>query len=54
MTRVKKDGKFLNCFIKREILEQLATYSDDTGIPKTTVVEKALKKYLDEVMKKAE
>ena len=50
MTRVKKDGKFLNCFIKREILEHLTAYSDETGIPKTFVVEKALQEYLDKVI----
>ena len=51
MARVKKDGQFFNCYLRKDILERLTVYSDDTGIPKTIVVEKALQKYLDTVMK---
>lgn len=51
MAQAKKDGKFFNCYIRKDILERLSAYSDDTGIPKTRVVEKALQKYLDAVMK---
>jgi len=54
MARAKKDGQFLNCYIRKEIFDKLALYSDDTGIPKTVVVEKALQKYLDTVMKSEE
>ena len=50
MARAKKDGQFLNCYIRKEIFDKLALYSDDTGIPKTRVVEKALEKYLSDVM----
>lgn len=46
MPRAKKDGKFLNCYVDREILEKLERYCDETGIPKTSVVEKALGQYL--------
>ncbi len=46
MPRAKKDGKFLNCYIDREILEKLEQYCGETGIPKTSVVEKALGQYL--------
>ncbi len=53
MARVKKDGQFFNCYLRKDILERLTVYSDDTGIPKTIVVEKALQKYLDTVMKSA-
>jgi len=51
MAQIKKDGKFFNCYIRKDILERLSAYSDDTGIPKTRVVEKALQKYLDAIMK---
>ena len=51
MVRPKKDGKFLNCYVNKEIIERLANYSNETGISKTFIVEKALQKYLDAVMK---
>ncbi len=51
MARAKKDGQFLNCYIRKEIFDKLTLYTDDTGVPKTVVVEKALQKYLDTVMK---
>ncbi|MBQ6057420.1 MAG: ribbon-helix-helix domain-containing protein [Treponema sp.] len=54
MAQAKKDGKFFNCYLRKDILERLSAYSDDTGIPKTRVVEKALQKYLDTVMKSEE
>ena len=46
MPRAKKDGKFLNCYVDRKIIEKLELYCDETGIPKTSVVEKALGQYL--------
>lgn len=46
MPRAKKDGKFLNCYVDRKILEKLELYCDEAGIPKTSVVEKALGQYL--------
>ncbi len=50
MARAKKDGQFLNCYVRKEIFERLTRYSDNTLLPKTAVVEKALEKYLNEVM----
>ncbi len=47
MARAKKDGQYFNCYLRNDILEQLTAYSDETDIPKTFVVEKALQKYLD-------
>ncbi len=46
MPRAKKDGKFLNCYVDKEILEKLEQYCEKTSIPKTSVVEKALSQYL--------
>ncbi len=51
MAKPKKEGQFLNCYIRKEISDALTIYSDDTGIPKTRVVEKALEKYLADIMK---
>lgn len=51
MGRPKKDGQFFTCYLRKDILDKLTLYSDDTGIPKTVVVEKALQKYLDAVIK---
>lgn len=51
MARAKKEGHFLNCYIRKEIYDKLAQYSEETSIPKTAVVEKALEKYLNEVVK---
>ncbi len=46
MPRAKKDGKFLNCYVNKEIMDKLEKYCDRTSIPKTSVVEKALQQYL--------
>lgn len=46
MAKAKKDGKLVNYYIDNKILSQLEKYSEKTGIPKTTIVEKALKEYL--------
>lgn len=51
MGRLKKDGQFFTCYLRKDILDNLTLYSDDTSIPKTAIVEKALKKYLADVMK---
>lgn len=49
MPRAKKDGKFLNCYVDKEILEKLEQYCEKTSIPKTAIVEMALKEYLNKV-----
>ena len=54
MARQKKDGKFLNCYVNKDLVERLTKYSTETGISKTFIVEKALQKYLDTVMKPEE
>ena len=52
MARIKKDGKFLNCYIRKDIFEKLELYCNDTSIPKTAVVEKALEQYLKNIKEK--
>ncbi|MBP3297181.1 MAG: ribbon-helix-helix domain-containing protein [Lachnospiraceae bacterium] len=47
MARAKKDGHFLNCYIKQELWEKISEYSEETMIPKTSIVEKALEDYFE-------
>lgn len=47
MAKPKKDGKYVNIYMERELAERLESYSDETGIPKTFVIEKAVKAYLE-------
>lgn len=51
MARQKKEGERFCCYLRKDILELLTDYSDDTGVPKTVVVEKALLKYLADMGK---
>ena len=48
MAKPKKDGKYVNIYMDRELAERLEAYSDETGIPKAFVIEKAVKGYLDQ------
>lgn len=45
--RPKKDGKYINCYIKKDIAEELEKFVETTGLPKTVAVEHALKMYLE-------
>ena len=47
MARARKDGHFLNCYVKTEIWEAISRYSEETMIPKTAIVEKALEEYFE-------
>ena len=47
MARAKKDGRFLNCYIDKTVLEQLERYCKETGLPKTTAIERILTCYFD-------
>jgi len=49
MARQKKDGQFINCYIRQDIADALNKYADESGVPKTTIVEKALSSYLASV-----
>lgn len=48
MAREKKDGRHINLYIEREIIEQLENYCDEVGQTKTVAIERALKQYLEE------
>ena len=45
MSRAKKDGKFLNLYIERIILEELEKYCEETGLTKTKAIERILEDY---------
>ena len=47
MARAKKEGSYLNAKLPTEIIERVSAYSEATRIPKTAIVEMALKEYLD-------
>lgn len=49
MARPKKEGSYLNAKLPAEIIERVNAYSEATRIPKTAIVEMALKEYLDKV-----
>lgn len=51
MAREKKDGRHINLYIQREIIEMLEQYCEETGQTKTVAIERALKKYLFEHQK---
>lgn len=47
MSRAKKAGRFLNCYVKEDVISRLDNYSKQTMIPKTAIVEKALSEFFD-------
>ncbi len=47
MPRPKKEGTSMSFKLKNEIVEQLNQYSEKTMIPKTCVVELALKEFFE-------
>lgn len=52
MSRTKKDGRSMNCYIDRLIYEQLETYCDDVGQTKTMAIERILKQFFDDYYKR--
>ena len=52
MPREKKDSKNFGCKFDREIFEKLEEFCKLSGMNKTTVVERAVEKYLEENMEK--
>ena len=51
MSRPKKDGKALNLYIEREVLEKLEAYCEETGLTKTKAIERILNNFLDQKLK---
>ena len=50
MSRAKKDGKFLNIYIDRIILEKVEEYCEETGLTKTKAIERILNDFFKEEM----
>ena len=48
MAREKKDGRYINYYIDREIYERFIEYAESKGQTATTALERILKQYLDE------
>ncbi len=49
MSRPRKDGKFINAYVKKDIVDRVDAYSEESRIPKTAILEVALEEYLDKV-----
>lgn len=47
MPRPKKDGKMLNLYIDKKVIDRLERYAEDKGQTKTIAVERLLTKALD-------
>lgn len=47
MPRKKKDGKYINIYMQRSLVEAVERYSETTMIPKTAILEKAVQEYLE-------
>jgi Ribbon-helix-helix protein, copG family. len=52
MARQKKDSIKVTYYIDREVAGKLDDYSEATGVPKSVVVERAIKDYIDKCNKK--
>ena len=48
MGREKKDGVFINYYIKKDIKEKLNRYCEEVGQTNTMAIERILGKFLDE------
>jgi len=48
MAREKKDGRHINLYIEREIIEKLEQYCEEVGQTKTVAIERAIKQYLSD------
>lgn len=48
MPTPKKDGKYLNIYMDRQLFEQLQQFCIENGVTKTFAVEKGVRMYLKE------
>lgn len=54
MPRPKKDAKILNIKLIKTVSDQLERFCEETGMSKTTAIEKILAQYFDSYFKKPE
>ena len=52
MPRQKKEYSPVSIKMNQAVFERLQAYSEESGVPKTTVIERAIARYLDEKEKK--
>ena len=48
MARAKKDGKYVNIYMERELAEMLKSYADEKGQTVTMAIERILQEFFDE------
>ena len=48
LPRAKKDGKYINIYAERELVERLTAYAAEKGQTITTALERIIKQHLDE------
>lgn len=53
MARAKKDGRYINYYIEKEVVDKLDQYCDETGLTKTVAIERILGKYFEEYFQRA-
>ena len=47
MARQKKDGRYINCYLERNLYNRLCYYAEEKGQTKTLAIERILKDYFD-------
>lgn len=52
MARQNKDAKHLTFNLKSDVVDMINEYSEQTSIPKTAIVEKAIESYLKNKLNK--
>lgn len=52
MARAKKDGRYINYYVEKEVVDKLDQYCDETGLTKTVAIERILGKYFEEYFRR--
>lgn len=47
MSRPKKDGHYINCYLDRNLYNRLEHYAEERGQSKTVAIERILKEHFD-------
>ena len=47
MARPRKDGKYINFYMASDVFSALERFSEEHGMTKTMVIERALKQYIE-------
>lgn len=49
MPRKKKDGRYINYYLERELVERLEQYAEQKGQTMTTAIERILKEHFERI-----